>query len=446
MIEKVKICSIVNDLGVGGTARQLVTIDKYLNKDFFEHLIISLGSQDNARVKYLDDQRIFFVNNVSEVIDAIKANQVNVAYFHRHGRPEKLHDAIALAMPDNVLMVELNTFSVFDPGAFGRRRDLQIFVSRTNLLKYLRQNKLPFNFNIQKVVHGLVDLSNFKKNLPTDKEKSEYRKKYGLDGFFVIGRLARPVLGKWDDRIFIFWKHLCYFNKKIKFIIYGVPEEKRKILLESGLADNLIILEKTCSDKELSLFYETIDTLVHLSPIGECSCGAIAESMLFGKSIVVTSTPFPKHVFFRTHTKDNGQIEQIKNCENGYVVNSALAMAKAVDYLSKNVKLRERMGATNQFEIANKYDVVIGIRTLEKAFIEGLRRKNQSVSQQLLDYASGLSYYPTKDDIETWFLEYKKRLNDLYSKRSFNFFDQLYYIFLILLRKIKSFIRIINRI
>ena len=142
-----------------------------------------------------------------------------------------------------------------------------------------------------------------------------------------------------------------------------------------GRKENLIMLESTDSDKKLGLFYSAIDILIHDSQIGECSCGTIAEAMLFKKPAVIMSTPFPSHVLGRSHTRDNGQIEQIKNGENGYVVTNGTAMAHAVDSLFKNPELMKGMGRNNLKEIHSKYEVSVGIKTLEKIFMETVLEK-----------------------------------------------------------------------
>ena len=43
-------------------------------------------------------------------------------------------------------------------------------------------------------------------------------------------------------------------NPKIKFLIYGVPEIRKKLLASVGRKENLIMLESTDSDKKLGLF------------------------------------------------------------------------------------------------------------------------------------------------------------------------------------------------
>lgn len=444
MINKIKICSVVSDLGIGGTARQLVTVDKFLNKEIFEHYIVSIGSGDKTRAKFIENKNIFFVGSVEEAVEKIRVNNVGVVYFQRHGRNEKTHDELAVVIPKNILVVELNTFSAFDKGVFGRRCDIHIFVSCVNVLKYIKQNDLIFDFDSQKVVYGLVDSESFKKNAPTEEEVNEFKKKYKLLNHFVVGRLARPTLSKWDERTPIFWKRLNKQNPDVKFVIYGVPPERKDRLLKSGNPENLTILEPTSSDKELALFYSSIDALVHLSPIGECNCGAIAEAMLFGKPVVVTTTPFPGNAHGKTHTRDNGQLEQIKNGENGFVVKSAQAMAKAVNYLSEQEAIARHMGEVNRVEIEKKYDVSIGIKTIEKIFIDGLKNKGSSMSKEILDYGNTLKYYPDKEVIQRWFAEYYERLNDVYKTNGFNIFDNFQYVFFIFLRRIKSLYSIIQ--
>ncbi|EKD94621.1 MAG: glycosyl transferase group 1 [uncultured bacterium] len=221
-------------------------------------------------------------------------------------------------------------------------------------------------------------------------------------------------MGKWDDMTILMWKKLCKINNKIKFIVYGVPDCRKKMLEKIGISNNLIMLDSTSSDYELSLFYNSIDVLVHISPIGECSSAAIDEAMLFKKPVIVNSTPFPKYTFFRSHTRDNGQLEQVTNGKNGYIVKNATAMAKAIDKLSKDSVLVKEFGNINYKKVLNNYDAKIGIKTLEKIFLESVLDKGKKLSNYILKYYDSLKFYPDKNMIDEWFEKYDKVLCDVY--------------------------------
>ena len=416
MLNKIKVASLANDMGIGGTARQIITIDKYLNKDIFEHFIISLGSKNDVRAKFIDNRKIFFVSDPKEVARILKDNDVNILYAHRHGRNESAHDEIVKEIGEEVVVLEFNTFSVKDDGNFGRRCDKHVFISQTNLLKYCVQNNIEFDFKKHKTVYGLIDRERWQENAPTEMEIKDYKAKLGLEGSFVVGRAARPVIEKWDDEILVMWKRLSKMNSKIKFLAYGVPKAQKKLLLAAGTLANLIMLEPTVSDKELALFYSAIDVFAHDSQIGECFCGTITEAMFFKKPVVVKSTPFPRFVLGRSHTKDNGQIEQIKNGANGFVVTCGAAMAEAVDYLYNHQEEAAQMGEKNHREVLEEYDAKIGIKTLEKIFIESMLDKENNLSSNILAYYNSNNFFPDEGSIGGWFKEYYRRLEDVYGK------------------------------
>ncbi|OGH92247.1 MAG: hypothetical protein A2534_04985 [Candidatus Magasanikbacteria bacterium RIFOXYD2_FULL_39_9] len=420
MLEKIRVASLANDMGIGGTARQAVSIDKHLNKEFFEHFIISLSSQGDTRSKFVDSKKVFFISDPKEIADVLEKNKVNILYVHRHGRNDPRHDAIAKEVSSDVEIAEMNTFSVEDKGYFGQRCNKHIFVSQTNVVKYCAQNNINFDFKKHKVLYGLVDSENFISKSPTESEIKEYKNKFGISGHPVMGRLARPVMEKWDDQMLVMWKKLSQINPQTKFVIYGVPEEKKKLLQSAGNLENLIMLDPTDSDKELALFYSAIDVFVHDSQIGECNCGAIAEAMLFKKPCVIMSTPFPKYIYGRNHTNDNGQIEQIKNGENGYVVTSGTAMAYAVDSLFKNPDLAKKMGERNGKELLDRYDVSVGIKTLEKIFMEIMLDRGISLPESALNYYNSFKFYPDENEVKNWFKEYYFRLDDVYGKEYSN--------------------------
>ncbi len=420
MINKIKVASLTNGMGIGGTAREIISLNKRLNKDFFDHFVISLGSKDDVRAKSIDEKKIFFLSDPKEIARTLDENKIDIVYTHRHGRNELAHDAIAKEMDGRISLLEMNTFSVRDYGYFGQRCDKHVFVSKTNLVKYCVQNNIRFDFKKHKTIYGLIDCEGWQSNLPSELDIKEYKAKLGLEGSFVIGRMARAVMEKWDDEMLIMWKRLSKINPKVKFLICGVPEKRKKILLSVGTSENLVILEPTTSDKELALFYSAIDVYVHDSQIGECWCSTIEEAMIFRKPIVVKSTPFPKHLFGRTHTKDNGQIEQVKNNENGFVVTNGAAMASAVDYLSNHSEEVARMGEKNYKEVTEKSDAKIGIKTFEKVFIESILDKNIDLSPQILEYYNSNKFFPDENTIRNWFKEYYRRLEDVYGKEHFD--------------------------
>ena len=439
MIDKIRVASLTHEMGIGGTARQIISIDKHLNKDIFEHFIISLSSQNDARSKFADNNKVFFISDPKEIAEMLVKNNINILYVHRHGKNDTIHDQIAKAVSDNVGILEMNIFSALDEGYFGKRCDKHIFISKTNVLKYCEQNNVSFDFKKHKVVYGLVDSNNFFSKLPTDLEIAEYKNELGISGYPVIGRISRPVMEKWDDEMLVMWKKLSKINPKIKFLINGVPQSRKKLLESIGIPENLIMLAMTDSDKKLGLFYSAIDILVHDSQIGECNCGTIAEAMLFKKPVVVRSTPFPRHILGRSHTRDNGQIEQIKNGENGYVVTNGTAMAYAVDSLFKNPELIKQMGQNNLNEISKKYEVSVGIKVLEKVFMETVLEKGVTLPEQALNYYNSLKFYPSEKDIRNWFSEYYFRLDDVYGKEYYNSaLDKAILFYLKLKRKVKT--------
>ncbi len=407
---------MTDDMGWGGTGRQIITLDKYLNKDIFEHFIISFSSVKDVWSKFAEKQNVFYISDPKEIAGFLRKNNISLVYAHRHGKNEPAYDRIAEAIGGGIGILEMNTFSVLDPGSYGVKCDKRIFISKTNVVKYCKHSNVKFDFKKHKVVYALVNTNNFISKSPTDQDLEEYKNQLGITGCPVIGRIARPVIEKWDDEMLIMWKKLSKINPKVKFLIYGVPESKKKLLESAGLKENLIMFEQTDSDKKLGLFYSAIDILIHDSQIGECFGGTTVEAMLFKKPAIVMSTPFPRHALGRVNTRDNGLVEQIKNGENGYVVKNGSAMAYAVADLLLKPELIKKMGQNNYDDVKNRYDVSIGIKTLEKTFIETILDKNAVLSEGILNYYNSLAFFPNENEIRNWFSGYYLSLENVYGK------------------------------
>lgn len=425
-MSKIKVASLVNDFGLGGTPRQIVTLDKYLNKDIFEHVVIGLNSNDNTRRDHFSGKNIFSCRTPAEVVQVLSSQQVEVLHVHRHGRNEPAHDEVARLWGPTKQLVELNIFSAFDTGVFGQQCQKHMFPSATNVWKYCIQNGLEFDPTKHIAAFTLFDTANFAKHTPTSNQITALRQKWGAaKDAFVVGRLARPVMEKWDDETLIMWKKLSRCNPTAHFVALGVPESRQALLRSIGDAQRLTILPPTTSDQELALFYASIDVLAHASPIGECSSGTILEAMFFKKPVVVTSTPFPHTTGGRSHTPDNGQLDQIKNGVNGYVVQDGTAMAAALHHLSVNQQLVKTMGEQNARDVAEKFDVTVGLKTFEKTYLASAVQGGRVLTAAEQQYDNALAMYPSPQTTASWLSEYRHRLKDVYQGGNNSLFDQL---------------------
>ena len=425
MSDKILIASLVNDFGLGGTPRQIVTVDTYLNKDIFEHIVIGLDSNDNARRKHFGRDNVFSCQTPEEVVGVLRAHNIDILHAHRHGRNEPSHDRIAsLWGPDHIFM-DLNIFSAYDPGVFGQYCQRHIFPSCTNVLKYCIQNNISFDADKHHVLYTLFDSAHFATYTCGSAERALYRQTRGIpESAFVVGRLARPVMEKWDDEMLLMWKKLSRSNRDIYFIALGVPDSRKKRLQAIGDSRRLVMLEPTTSDQDLALFYSSIDVLAHASPIGECSSGTLMEAMFFKKPIVVITTPFPRSAGRRDHTRDNGQVEQIQNGVNGYVVKDGAAMATALDRLFGESTLVQTMSEQNHREVLERYDVRVGIQTLEKIYLFSMRQKYASLTSTQQGYFDALTWYPAPTEIARWPSEYERRLTCVYQGASNSLVDR----------------------
>lgn len=146
---------------------------------------------------------------------------------------------------------------VFDNSKLNYEKKKELFTSIKNMtivtpsiwLKNMVKRSFLGKYEV-KVINNGIDLEIFK---PT---KSDFRKKYNLEGNFVV----LGVASVWSDR-----KGLKYFielskvlDNNYKIVLVGVNEKQKKLLPQ-----NIIAIERTDSTKELAEIYTSADVFIN---------------------------------------------------------------------------------------------------------------------------------------------------------------------------------------
>ena len=115
---KIVVALLINDLGIGGSARHQNSILNNINRDFFEPYIISLTKKDDARSQY-SKGTVLFISDPITIAWELRGRRTDIMFFQRGGRNEPAHDQIAFyatQVNPNISIVEQNTFSFLDKG------------------------------------------------------------------------------------------------------------------------------------------------------------------------------------------------------------------------------------------------------------------------------------------------------------------------------------------
>lgn len=100
------------------------------------------------------------------------------------------------------------------------------------------------------------------------------------------------------------------------------------------------------SDKELSVFYSSLDCFLHAANQGESFGYVLTEAMLCGCPVVTACQPF----------KDNSQVEVVGHLRGGVVAGSLAGLGPALSCLRRDHDLRRTIAATARDHVLTRYD------------------------------------------------------------------------------------------
>lgn len=183
----------------------------------------------------------------------------------------------------------------------------------------------------------------------------DVRKKYDLENDFVLLQVGKldPYKRQVDSLRAI--GHLSKKYDDVKLVLDGGGERKALIELSEklGVRDKVLFLQ-TNNDEYLAKVYAASDAFLFPSQI---TWGlAVIEAMAAGKSVIVS--------------KKAGASEIIQNGINGIVVHHAKPeeIAKQVELLMNNPKLRKKLGENAYEYVKNNLSWEKYARTMEKIF------------------------------------------------------------------------------
>lgn len=411
MGKKINILQIIHRIDM--TNRIVLNFCKGMNRDWFETKVLSEGKVGGKEQDFTDIgiEYVIADKNIDVVIDAIKKWQIDVIHMHRSGEYQpfqyEIYRQAKLINPD-IIILETNFFAKFDPKSFPLI-DCSLQVSKMMLNERYVKKVGYFDFDKTKIVYHPIDCAGWDKAAITEDELKEYKNKLGIkEGDFVIGKLCRPAIEKWSDLLLYMMPYLVKLVPNIKFIVQEMPDSRKKRVLKSKYKDYYILLKQTLSDREVALFFKTIDVYAHTSKIGESFGMTLAEAGVFGKPVVINSTP----------DRDNNQLEMVEHMKTGIIANHPQTFASAIEYLYKNKDIRMRMGEAARAKISRMYDPKKMAQQLEKVVVEKMVKKKLHVDPQMVENYNKIEYYPSETEILAYKEEYKKRLEQEFGKLS----------------------------
>ena len=221
-----------------------------------------------------------------------------------------------------IILLETNFFGNYEPKVFSLL-DCSLQVSKMMMNERYVKKVGYFDFDRMKIIYHAIDCEGWDKIGITDDEVKAFKNKLGIkESDFVIGKLCRPHIAKWNDLLLDMMPYLVKLMPNIKFIVQEMPDSRKKLVRRSKHKDHYVLLNKSANDREVALFYKTIDVYVHTSKIGESFGNTLAEAGAFSKPVIINSTPH----------RDNNQLELVEHMKTGIIANYPQTFARAIQH------------------------------------------------------------------------------------------------------------------
>jgi len=388
MENKKNILEICNQLWIGGTEKTLQIFCKYLDKtkyNVFVCWIFRWGEREKLISPFVSD--LLIANwNLDKIKEFVIKNNINIVHWHSITQSpweefEKSIELLKFFKSKNIKIIETSPFSLYNKEV-DDLLDIKLFVSKTNLIKYFWKFwKLLSDKSKYSYLYNPLDIEELEKFRLNYEEKKELRKNYWInENDFVIWKVGRANLWKWDDTIISIVPKLVKSIPNLKVVIRAIPEIKKEKIKKMWLEKYFIFLSESVIEKDITDTYQVMDVMVHTSRIWECNSVAINEWLFFWLPIVTTSTDFLQFTLF---WRDNWQIEIINDWENWYIENSINWIINKVLKLYKNKDLLKNIWKNNINYSINLFNSNKLTKELEN-FFENNHNKN--INYDLNDY------------------------------------------------------------
>ena len=416
--KKITIMQIMHSIDC--TNRIVVNFCKGMNRELFDTKVVGQGTV-RTKEKDLSDIGIEYIvanSDIDVIVAAMKRWHIDVIHMHRSGHYDPLQYEIyrrAKEWNPNIIILETNFFGKFDPKSYPLI-DCSLQVSKMMLheryLKALGQfsptdgSATGWDFHNTKILYHPIDCTGWDRIAIRDSEVREFKERLGIrDGDIVIGKLCRPAVEKWSDLLLDMLPYLVKYVPNVKMIVQEMPESRKKRIRYNRYKDHIILRKATIDDREVALFYKTIDIYVHSSKIGESFGMTLAEAGVFRKPVVINSTP----------RRDNNQLEMIEHMKTGIIANHPQTFARAVALLCRDQALRVRMGEAGRAKVARMYDPRRTAEQLEKIIVEKMAEKKLPIDPVVVEHYGKIDYFPTEAEIRAYPQEYTKRCAEEFS-------------------------------
>lgn len=384
-MRKIVIVHHSNQLGLGGTEKDMQLFCKYMDKDRFEVHALAKRFPVPPHRRVLDFLRASLGNKKAKARRLQHAyDDIRIPDFVKMLGEDHVHFYTLRSLPGIIKKISPHILHVHHNGYTLPPLDQPEAIKNIPVIFTINgfgfQGKSPYQERIAKILFPSIFIKEkvalWSKGdgrcgvlyCPIEKSYTDenLRSELGIaKDIFVLGRVGRNANDIHDGISLKAYKEIE--NEKTLFLVLAAPPVMKKEAQELGIR-HIRYLEPNISEIFLSKFYNAIDVLAHARLDGETFGCAIAEAMIHGKPVVT----------HRSHLR-NAQ-EELLGESSGFVVeqNDWRKYAECSKRLMENKDLRLRMGASAKKRAMENFEAGLITKKLEQLYFEELQKKGIS--------------------------------------------------------------------
>jgi len=413
MEDKKNILEICNWLWIWWTEKTLQIFCKYLDKNRYNVFACWIFKWWKREELIKDHVLDLLVANwdINKIKEFTLKNNINIVHWHSITQSpwvefEKSLELLKFFKENNIKIIETSPFSLYND-QIDNLLDIKLFVSKTNLIKYfwkfwkVLKDKSKYSY-----LYNPLDVADLEKYRLNNDEKTKLREKYWIwKNDFVIWKVWRASLWKWDDTIIDIVPTLINIIPNLKVLIRAIPEIKKEKIQKLGVEKYFIYLSESVIENYITDTYQLMDVMLHTSRIWECNSVSINEWLFFWLPIITKSTDFLQKTLF---WRDNWQTEIIKDNINGIVSNKNNEIITFITKLYKDNIFKKEIVINNlnkSFDLFDWKNITIMLETI---FENGISNR--------FDYDNEFYNYKNSVKRNTLYDLFKININAVYDK------------------------------
>ncbi|MFK7759603.1 MAG: glycosyltransferase family 4 protein [Phycisphaerales bacterium] len=352
-----RILSIVQDLGPGGTQRVAADVAAAYKELGYESAVLTTrGTGPRAQALLDAGVEVFAASQELKETDtpwnnAARQWKPDIIHFHRTGHAEKAQGQLIRFLntesPTRIPVIEHSHFGRVDRSPDAELIDVHIQITRWCFWRWRQWGRGVKPEPIGVYIPHMIDSNRF--TPATDEDSKTFRSSNNIpENAFVFGYLAQPHPFKWSPHLFNAFKEVAQKHDHAYLMIAGIGDNSKKHFehFPQHIKSRIIILPFIHGDEGLRQAYSAMDTFVLATEIGETFGLVLAEAMCCHTPAITLATP----------TRGNGQTEVVGHERGGLIAANPKSIAIAMDRIMTDHTLRAHCAAAGRAHIQSAYN------------------------------------------------------------------------------------------